>query len=495
MKRLFWNTIASSLDTAILLVLSLIATPILIKSLGVELFGVFVFLNIFSIFGALSFFDLGMEGALMTQVARHEAVGQFEQIGKVLNVALLYYGAIGFILSVSLAASGGLIIERFQIQSVRHDQIVVSISLVAMNIFLQFIGLPFSAVLQGMHKFSLTKSISALLNIIQYVALIAVAIVWSRLDIGFLCILIVTALRTTANFLIYIHCESVQITREIDKDIFVELWGSSNSLFLNRLIGLIYNNVGKFLIWLRLPIAEMTVFDVVNRPSAMVKVLVGMVYSAAIPEVARLSQLKDLHSVKLIYLRLIRYSLLLVLPVIVVIAGHASSILVIWVGSDFSEYGYLVQLLMLAMAFLPLGSVASTIIVGLGLVGRTIWISLLGTFCNVILAFALIDSLKIDGLVWAVLIAEIVMAIPYTIAMSKILTIKTKEILILNNRIIFLALVMFVLQSYMDAIFYSTLKSWLIFGFFVILHYVLEVLMFLEGSEILFLKNRIKLKP
>jgi len=491
-KRLFWNTIASSFDTAILLVLSLIVTPVLIKNFGVELFGVFVFLNIFSIYGALSFFDLGMEGALMTHVARYEAQNQFDQIAKALNVALVYYGTIGVILSVCLAASGHVIVERFHIEDRQHDQIMLSILLVSLNIFFQFIGLPFVAVLQGMHRFTLTKSINAGLNIIQYVALMGVAVIWSRLDIGFLCITAITAVRTLANLIIYARGERAQFVKELDKKIFADLRRSSNSLFMNRLIGLIYNQVGKFLIWLRLPIAEMTVFDVVSRPAAMVKVLVGMVYSAVIPEVARLSQLKDFQSIKLIYIRLIRYSLLLVLPIIVIIAGHASSILIIWIGPEFGQHGALVQLLMFAMVLMPFGSVASTVIVGLGMVGRTIWISLLGTAINVILAFALVDDLGVTGLVLAILIAELMMAIPYTVVMSKILAVQKKEILVPHDRIILMSFVMLTLQCCIEAYVDMTPKFWLLIFSGMILHYAFEVLFFLTPDESLFLKSRFK---
>ena len=79
MKRLFWTTFASSVDTIILIALSLVATPVFISHFGEVGYGVFIFLNIFSIYGALSFFDLGMEGALMTHVASFEEQGEQER--------------------------------------------------------------------------------------------------------------------------------------------------------------------------------------------------------------------------------------------------------------------------------------------------------------------------------------------------------------------------------------------------------------------------------
>lgn len=429
MSRLLRNSLFSSADIVIMLALSLLATPVLIGHLGISLYGVFVFLNIFSIYGALSFFDLGMEGALMTHVARFEATGDHVKVGRALSIGVLYYGAIGLLLALVLYGGAGLLTARFTLAPPVRAQALAATYLVALNVLLQFLTTPFSAVLQGLHRFALVKSVNSALNFVQYMLLMSVAAWTQRIDLTFLCIVVLSAARLLVYLAAYLGIPGCGWQGCIDRAIFKALWSSSSALFINRLIGLVYNQVGKFLIWRYLPISNIAVYDVASRPGALVRVLSSMVYSAIIPEVARLKHLEDDGALRALYLRLVRYAYILVLPPIVVIAAHATRLLSVWLGPEFGQYDHLVWILMGAALFNPLPAVASTLVVGLDKVKATVWISVAGTAIHVALGFLLVEAMGVKGLLLAFFVAELVIALPYFVMMNRILAIPGADVL------------------------------------------------------------------
>ncbi|MFQ5498603.1 MAG: lipopolysaccharide biosynthesis protein, partial [Candidatus Zixiibacteriota bacterium] len=199
MKRLFNNTVFSAMDAFALVCLSLLATPALIRSFGVDGYGVFVFLSIFSVYGLLSFLDLGMEGSLMNYVARYQAADDRDKLRSCLSISIGFYGTIGAVLATALYLLAGYIGSRFIDSTgvLDRQMITAAVRIVAANVFLQFLALPLNAILQGMRRFVITKSVSTLIMIVQYALLILTAVYFRRIDYGFMAILVASAADAT----------------------------------------------------------------------------------------------------------------------------------------------------------------------------------------------------------------------------------------------------------------------------------------------------------
>jgi len=433
MKRLFNNTLFSSIDYFVLIVLNLLATPILIDNFGVAGYGAFVFLSIFSISGAMSFFDLGMEGSLMNYVARFEASGDNKKLQDTLSVSLIYYGCIGVLLGLAIYFSGGIIASRLidEKAALGRESIMASISIISVNIFLQFLSLPFSAILQGMRRFVLTKSVSSLMTILRYLLLIIAAIYYKRIDVAFLILTAITIIKLAIFIFVFIF-KSPQFHGfkfGFNTALFRQLFNYSSLLFINRIIGLVCNQADKFLIWLYLAVTSMTIYDVVARPAAPLRLVTGILNSAIIPEVARLHQLGDEAALRKLFVRLVRFTYLILLPLVSALAVYMSLLLRLWVGETFVPYTYMVHILLAVYLILPIPAIASTMVVGLEKVKQTIWISIAYMFVKVILSFALLKTVGLAGLMSATLCAELFYFWPYLKAMKNILTLHYGEVL------------------------------------------------------------------
>lgn len=425
MRRLFNNTVFTSLDYFILILLNLLATPLLIKNFGVDGYGAFVFLSIFSIYGALSFFDLGMEGSLMNYVARFDADDDTRKLQDTLSAALVYYSAIGLVLGIAIFFGGEFITKKLlqDNASLSRESVLWSIGIISFNIFLQFITMPFAAVLQGMRRFVITKSVNSIITILRYGLIITFAILYHKIHYAFAIITGLTFL-TLIIYLYYFatrmhHFHKMQV--RFDFSVLKTLVNYSSVLFINRIIGLICNQIDKVLIWLYMVVANMTIYDVVSRPANLLRIVLTVLNSAVVPEVARMHQLNDIPAIRILFINMIRYAYLILLPILAILGVYINDLLKIWVGAEFVPHSYLALILLAVYIVLPIPSIASTMVVGLEKVRQTIWIAIVSTIINVILSITLLNSMGLAGLLVATLCAELFGLFPYLRAMRRFL--------------------------------------------------------------------------
>ncbi len=433
MKKLFNNTLASLVDYAILVALNLLATPLLIRYFGIDGYGAFVFLSIFSIYGALSFFDLGMEGSLMNYVPRMLLNGDRRKLQDTLVVSLGYYGLVGIVLGLVFYAFGGVIAGRLLHDStiLSRSSVMNAVAIIALMIFVQFLTVPFTAILQGMRRFVITKGISVVMNILRYALIIIVAIETGRIDYAFMIILGLTILRLLVLLTVFVFNapQFRDIRLRFNFPLLKTLMSYTSLLFVYRLIGLIHNQIDKFLIWLYLVVSSMAIYDVVVRPANILRLVLTILNSAVIPEVAHLQETDDYPAIKGLYIRLVRFAYLILLPVLAAFYVFIDILLRLWVGERFAPYSYLSIIILSVYLLLPVGSVASTMVVGLERIRQTIWIPIIATVVNIVLSVALLHWLGLAGLLIGTLVADFSAAIPYFSFMKRTLSFGLLEII------------------------------------------------------------------
>ena len=444
MNRLFNNTLFTALDYVVMIALSLLATPILIEYLGVGGYGVFVFLSMFSFYGALSFFDFGMNGSIVTYVAKADAEDDKTTLHRLLSIGLAFYTTIGVLLGTGLYVASGLITGKFLAgdAGLGAEQIETAILIISVNLFLQFLSLPLTAMLEGLRRYTLSKTTNSALLIPQYILLMVVAAYTRRIDYAFAVLLGISCLRLivlTALLRFKVpHFSGFSFSFE--KQLFRKLTNYSGLLFINRLIGLVFNQLDKVLVWLYLVVSSLTIYDVVVRPANLLRLVLTITNSSLIPEVARLDRLGEKAKIAGLYTGMVRYCYLILLPLILVIGVYAEQLLSVWVGSELAVHWPLVLILLSVYLVQPIASVASTIVIGLERVRQTIWIAVLGTVINIILSLPLVGRFEIAGLLGATLVAQLVMIGPYVRVMTRLLDMSIGALLLPIGRILATAL-------------------------------------------------------
>ncbi len=88
-KRFFVNVVWSWIGVAVNLVLGIVLSPIIVRRLGVERYGVWVLL--FSTMDYLRLLDFGFRSAVINRCARHKARHEWAEVNQTIATAVLYF--------------------------------------------------------------------------------------------------------------------------------------------------------------------------------------------------------------------------------------------------------------------------------------------------------------------------------------------------------------------------------------------------------------------
>ena len=127
-------------------------------------------------------------------------------------------------------------------------------------------------------------------------------------------------------------------------------------------------------------------------------------------------------------MNIVRYVFLLILPILAVFYAHMGSILTLWVGEEIGRHSPLALIILSAYLLSPIAAVASTMAVGLEIVKKVLWISIVASIINVSLSLALLKWIGLAGLLAATLAAEIFMVFPYLRSMKRISGMRAREV-------------------------------------------------------------------
>ena len=195
-KRLIHNAFFSSLGWFLPILLTFVATPIVVKGLGYEQYGIYAL-----ILGFVNYsFTFGVGRAVTKYVAEYRSTGENEKISKVISISFWF--------SIVLSLIGGLIIIVFsepivadilQINTELHDLAVKSLYIACTTIGFLMIGQVFQAVLQGVHRFD---RVSILITVSGFLLNIGnIALVFS--GFGFVALVLWNLFLTAVNSIIY----------------------------------------------------------------------------------------------------------------------------------------------------------------------------------------------------------------------------------------------------------------------------------------------------
>ncbi len=184
-NSLLKNVIFGFLSWFLPLGLSFVATPLIVRGLGVENFGVYTL-----VLGFVSYsFTFNVGRAILKYVSEFQANRQTEKIGEVISATLLlnlFVGGTGMTLLIFIAR--WLVADILKIDAGFQDEAVTGFYIAAVIIFMTMLNQSFSAVVQAVHRFDIysyitvsTSSILAGGNIllIQLHPQIAVLLLWN----------------------------------------------------------------------------------------------------------------------------------------------------------------------------------------------------------------------------------------------------------------------------------------------------------------------------
>jgi len=427
-NQLFNNTLYSALDKIIVIIIGFVFVAMMVTQIGADQYGVYLILSMLSITGALNIFDLGLEISVQYYISYYGG-NRFRQKMIIIYSVLLYL-VLGTLFSILLYLLSSQLASTIDSEVMSTDVLAYMLKIISINLFFQFIMIALKAILEGARFFYLTKILNSISLILQSVAIIFIVSVNHDLTTVFEIILGVTILKIVV--LLY------WIKKHLKHNYFDSKLGNKRNLLLlrkiikysldvlgSRLVGFIFNQTDKLLIWKFLTPMWMTIYDIVTKPIMPLRMVIQILNTALVPEIAFYHKKQEYKNILNIYTKFVEYSYLIIFPISFILLFYIDIILNLWIGEEYGKYNYLSIIVIFTYILLPISAISGTIIAGLKAVNKILIVMTISAFINLILSVIFIDSIGIKGLLLATLIAEYYLVIPYNSRLEELIGMKS----------------------------------------------------------------------
>lgn len=417
-KTLVINTLVHISAKFANLIILFLLTPFVLNNLSKEEYGLLVLVMSFSaIGGSLSLIDIGMQGAIEKFVAEYHARKEIQLLKKIIASSLFVYMNIGIISSLGLyVILINLRTIAFNIPSLLVPTAKTLFALLSIQVFIEFLTLPFFAFLEGMQRFdfsrcsNLTGRISAavltiiLLTQTKNVIMISIANLFG--GIITLILLMFLVLKTfPSNIKIDMTC--------ISKKQIKELISFGTQLYGFRITGVVYNNADRYIIPTLLNLPLLREYIVAIKFQQFVDIFQGMISSIVMPTASYLNAKGELHKLQKLFLSGTKYTIAITFPVATYVILTNKLIILYWLGNEFIHLSSLSQSALIASILGATTAVGFTMMIGIGNVAGILKINIFSAVLKLLLSLLLAYLIGLKGAIWATIISTFIVSFLY----------------------------------------------------------------------------------
>ena len=367
MKRnsLLKNSIFGFLSWFLPLGLNFIATPLMVRGLGIEEYGVFTL-----ILGFVSYsFTFSIGRAITKYVAEYQAAGQPEKISQVISATLilnLLVGGAGMAILVFMAK--WFVVNLLQIESRLQDEAVAGFYFAAAIIFMTMLTQAFSAVVQAVHRFDIYSYItigsSSLLSLgnIYLISLhprIETLLIWN------------TVLSVLSTLVFYIYARRLlpffKLQFSVPKEITSLVVKYSLAIVALQVLGNILLIYERSLISNKLGTQAVTYYVVPQNLGIYVHAFITSITLALFPLASEVKSLGDTLKLRQLYTKATKIVIVLAAFMCLTLINGRVFLLHLWLGDDFVRNSA-ATLVMHAITFsiVAIGIISFQMIEGIG---------------------------------------------------------------------------------------------------------------------------------
>ncbi len=388
-KSIFRNIIYGFSTWVIPLVLSFFATRIIVKSLGVTDYGIYLL-----VLGFIGYsFNFSFGRAITKYIAEYRANGENEKISDVISATFFINLAVG-IFGVSLIAfvARWLVVSFYQVEAVNQEKTISGLYVAAAIVFFLMVSQIFNAVLQGIHRFDVYSNIFNLNTVVMLAGNIYLAIndygvqkllVWNLIVTAMTCLAAaVYAKRLLPEFGIKLNLKPAVI-----RMVLVYSAGIIGYQILANLLMLFERG------WImrQLGAENVTYYVVPMQLSFYIHAFISSIFLMIFPLA---SELKD-HREKLLrlYTKATKIVCFFVFFMAATLIVESKIFLTLWMGAEFAEKTYLILIIhTITFSLVAIQSVSWQMTEGLGYPGYNLLIFVVCLLINVAIIVGLIHS-------------------------------------------------------------------------------------------------------
>lgn len=419
----------------------IVLTPIILRYLGAEMFGLWAIAGSIMAYGGL--FDFGLWGTVIKYISHHKTLNEYDTLKKFISTVMWLYTTIAILvfgLFYVLAPVATRLVSGSTSEPELFRQLFV---LVGLATSIMIVGMAPMAVLRGMKHFEQVNAIDVIGTLLTAVGTVfvlrsgygVIGIIWVNIA-GIVLYFLLGQLfifLTDRRFL----CKWGAPSREVGSDIF----GYSRSLFVYELANRLNSKTDEATIGLLSSAAVVTPYNIARRYSDSVQIVSKQLVKLFYPLTAELFAKNEFDNLRTYSLIITRVTTAFSIGVAGLFVIFAEPVIKLWLGADFEVPQLVILILAVASVFQILQSPLSMTLKGIAKHQKLAVYAVTFGVLNLIISILLIGQYGLIGVAIGTLIPAIFESVLVTVHLLKTLTIPYNKFYTAVLRPIFVPLV------------------------------------------------------
>lgn len=397
------NTGYSFLGYSLPIIFAIIITPVIVRGLGINDFGIYMLIN--SINGFLGLVDLGIGLSVVKYVAEYQAIGEAKRLNNLVGSANILFLAIGLFGCLVYFLISRYFLGFFNISPQQQVHIAPVFALAGLVFFVSSLTTMAVNILKAMQRYDLSVKISlfsvAVYNILALILVLmgfhlkAIFLANLVLSVFALLVSVIIAKRAAKIRILHFDWSFVEVKRcyRFGLAAFVTNISNNTLSYLDRLVIPAY-----------LSPAQLSFYSLPGSVADKVTGITGSSTGVLFPMLSSLKASNQTTQINNVYIRMFRNIPVLAVAMGVSIALFANKILFYWVGRDFADKGTKVLIILAATnVILAVYGSLNNFLLGFGKVRFLMKMSFFMAGLNVLFLIWLVPRYGILGAAWAYL--------------------------------------------------------------------------------------------
>lgn len=399
-RRIVVNTLANGTAQFASMLSALIFMPFLIKGFGTVDYGLYLLVS--SISGYSGLLDLGVGASVVKMTAESSARGDARETGRIVSSAVAFFTLVGIVSALVMLALGANAGSWFRVTS-DGARLLTNLFLVAAVWSLwSWPSGTAGAVLAGFQRYTQ----SAMVALATVLGNVAVTIAVLMTGQGPLALIV-------GNYAVSLLTGLVQLWlarralggtplsfRLVDRSSFKSIFSFAWAVFVIQICTVIlYQQTDRLILGIFIGAAAVALYEAAGKFQGLVSQLTTFTVSAVMPMASQLGAEGRQESLRQLFLRGTKYSLMLLSPVVIVLVVVAKPLLNEWLGPAFAAQSVAAQLLISHQLLTGGTAVGDSMIIGLGQLPKRVPYVVVVALLNLSISLLLVQRLGILGVV------------------------------------------------------------------------------------------------
>jgi O-antigen/teichoic acid export membrane protein len=399
-KRIFLNIFSNWANLLILIGVKFFLTPFFIHKLGDEEYGVWIL--ILSFIGYMEVLNLGLNTAIVRYLSKYFAVKDYKRMNEIFNTSFFLFSMIAVLIVILVFVLAFFVSDLFDFGGKMIYKIIFII--VGINFAFQFIGYALTAVLSAKQKY-LEINIFGTSSFLISTVLIVIALM-----MGYK-LFAVALIQIFSNFVrgTLVSLYSLKISpelklnfKDIKRDAFKNLFSYN---FYNLLINIstkINLSASIIIIGKFLSAEAITFYSIPNSLISYLHTLIMQMQMVLVPRFSSLEAQNKNEQIQKNLLILVRYTLILAIPIVYVFIFYGDSFIRLWLSDKYADLsGKILIILAIGKIFHISQLPTETALKGIGKLKSLSFLRITESVSALILSIILVRKYELIGIAYA----------------------------------------------------------------------------------------------